>query len=223
MAVNERDDIVLKDCYKISGTAAKLSLKKAYHHCTLLCQVELSKLRETLQSDFEGINSNATASVSSRTKNLFGENAKFSWENFTYNMGNYFLERFSSPTGCDGVRDVDPLAGYHREAVLEAKHLLMDWSWNFGKTPKFHFEIEKQFPFSKIKLNMKIDKGIIQEILFEVSDQKLKDLISEYLDNFIGQRFHRSDILAACTYPVICNSNSSICNQISDWILAYLH
>lgn len=43
---NDRDDIVVKDKYKVSGTAAKLGRPSAYHHCTLLVnsnKISLSK------------------------------------------------------------------------------------------------------------------------------------------------------------------------------------
>lgn len=47
--VNKRDDIILNDLYKVSGTAAKLGNKNAYHHCTLLIDVNSQKLHETLE------------------------------------------------------------------------------------------------------------------------------------------------------------------------------
>ena len=46
--VSPREDIVLDQKFKISGTASKLGNKNAYHHCTLLINVDSSKLVEAL-------------------------------------------------------------------------------------------------------------------------------------------------------------------------------
>lgn len=47
--VNQREDIMINDVYKISGTASKLGHKNAYHHCTLLVDVNTSNLHEVLE------------------------------------------------------------------------------------------------------------------------------------------------------------------------------
>ena len=47
--VSPREDIILDQTYKISGTASKLGNKVAYHHCTLLIHVDTSKLLQALR------------------------------------------------------------------------------------------------------------------------------------------------------------------------------
>lgn len=46
--VNKRDDIVVNGSLKVSGTAAKLGRRAAYHHCTLLCCVRKDQLHAAL-------------------------------------------------------------------------------------------------------------------------------------------------------------------------------
>lgn len=46
--VNDRHDIIVKDKYKVSGTAAKLGRPSAYHHCTLLVNSNKISLRKSL-------------------------------------------------------------------------------------------------------------------------------------------------------------------------------
>ncbi len=224
VSVNGRDDLILDTSHKISGTAAKLGLKKAYHHCTLLCQVDLAMLGSSLISKSKGINSNATASVKSETRNLFDKKNPFCWNNFTDKFGNYFFEKFGTESKNKGYQiiDVRPLMGEHANCVKKTKNELANWNWVFGKTPKFNFEIEKEFSFSYIKLKMIINKGKVEDILYEVSNKDVKDFISVYLEAFIGQRFVRSDILAACTYQEVTNFNWPLANEISDWILSHL-
>ena len=50
VAVNEREDIVLGGQHKISGTAAKLGKDSAYHHCTVLVDVNECVLHDALHS-----------------------------------------------------------------------------------------------------------------------------------------------------------------------------
>ena len=50
ISVNERDDIVLNNSLKISGTAAKLGKDTAYHHCTVLVNVNECLLHDSLNS-----------------------------------------------------------------------------------------------------------------------------------------------------------------------------
>merc|ERR1711992_202963 len=74
--VNERDDIVVnpgldpKEDRKISGTAAKLGPKSAYHHCTVLVDVNECVLHDALNSKAVGVESRATQSVRVPVKNL---------------------------------------------------------------------------------------------------------------------------------------------------------
>ena len=70
VAVNSREDIVLDEKHKISGTAAKLGKDSAYHHCTVLVDVNECVLHDALNSKAEGIESRATQSVRVPVKNL---------------------------------------------------------------------------------------------------------------------------------------------------------
>ncbi len=68
VSVNDREDIVLDDStsgdsYKISGTAARQGKDTAYHHCTVLVDVNETALHEALDSKAEGVQSKATHSV----------------------------------------------------------------------------------------------------------------------------------------------------------------
>eukprot|EP00794_Sanderia_malayensis_P005527 gene5527-6212_t len=196
-SVNERDDLVLNINQKISGTAAKLGLKKAYHHCTLLCQVDLERLNFSLVSKGAGINSNATASVKSETRNLFEENL-FDWREFSDRLGNYFLEVNSG--NCfenQGILDVDPSTRDHAEMVKNIKSELIHWDWVFGKTPKFNLEIEKRFTFGQIKLNMIINKGIIQDIVFDMAENTCEGKEADFTNHWGSFIYQFDDTYAA--------------------------
>ncbi|XP_014667519.1 PREDICTED: uncharacterized protein LOC106809081 isoform X2 [Priapulus caudatus] len=70
VSVNIRDDLILDNFYKVSGSAAKLGKDTAYHHCTLLVNSGLTALHSILRPDRLGWSSNATASVPSPVATL---------------------------------------------------------------------------------------------------------------------------------------------------------
>ncbi|XP_030608890.1 lipoyl amidotransferase LIPT1, mitochondrial isoform X2 [Archocentrus centrarchus] len=76
----DRFDIILNGCYKISGTASRLSRKSSYHHCTLLHSADRSALSSVLRPSCPGIQSNATPSVPSPVANLIDHAPSLQWE-----------------------------------------------------------------------------------------------------------------------------------------------
>jgi len=88
--VSAREDIMLDEKYKISGTASKLGNKTAYHHCTLLIDVDTSKLLQTLNVTNLGVASKATASVRSETMNLSENNPSIAVGNVSSAIGHHF-------------------------------------------------------------------------------------------------------------------------------------
>jgi len=74
--INDRDDIVVnsgtnpENDKKVSGTAAKLGPKSAYHHCTVLVDVNECVLHDTLSSNAVNVESRATQSVRVPVQNL---------------------------------------------------------------------------------------------------------------------------------------------------------
>merc|ERR1712111_191410 len=73
VSVNDRDDIVFnatEEDKKVSGTAAKLGRETAYHHCTVLVDVNECVLHDALHSKADGVESRATQSVRVPVKNL---------------------------------------------------------------------------------------------------------------------------------------------------------
>lgn len=194
VSLNQRDDLILNSKYKISGTAAKLGLKQAYHHCTLLCKVNTARLNEVLHPSYSGIFSNATRSVRSEIKNLF-EDSTYDWEETSNNLARMFvIENGPSMNNWnEQLLEIDPLSQSHE--ILNKKYELLDWEWNFGKTPKFIFSTVEEFSFGSMKITMTVNKGIIAENTVECNDAKVQLLVTELLEQLKGVRFNRDDIL----------------------------
>lgn len=145
--VNDRDDIVFnanKEDKKVSGTAAKLGRETAYHHCTVLVDVNECVLHDALSSGAEGVESRATQSVRVPVKNLSELCPKIRMDDFKEALGWIFLrtdvdgqwvddERLMEQRGFQMVRPEEvwyPGIDKLREEFESAQ-------WIFGKTPKF--------------------------------------------------------------------------------------
>jgi lipoyltransferase 1 len=72
LRVNERNDIICRDRWKVSGTSSKLGKYSTYHHFTLLLNAEIKNLKNSLHPHPELLmkESKATASRTSEVINL---------------------------------------------------------------------------------------------------------------------------------------------------------
>ena len=62
--VNHRDDIILDEKWKISGSAARLLRTSSLHHCTLLVKSDIEQLNKVLNSKTgDSIETSATRSL----------------------------------------------------------------------------------------------------------------------------------------------------------------
>ena len=232
ISLNERDDLIVDSKYKVSGTAAKLGLRKAYHHCTILCKVDTAKLNEVLQPSYSGIFSNATMSVRSDIKNLF-EDSRYDWQEITSNLARFFIEE-NVVSGKDfnwnkHMVDVDPLAHEQSSDILKRRHKMLNWDWKYGKTPKFIYVIEHDFSFGRAKLTLTIKNGIVVESAVDCNESKEKISVSSLTKELLGTRFNRPDVLMT-----LCQSLSSrtlnydhdegqILKEVSEHIISSIH
>lgn len=182
---NKKDDILLHKKYKVSGTAAKLGAKNAYHHCTLLCKTDLDTLKETLFNPFTSIMTNATRSVVSNTANLFPHDYNFN--EIVQTLCQKYLERYSVPLGETCICHINPL---DYPTVSKKAQELNSWSWIYGKTPKFTVKKDLLIKRWNLECVFEVNKGMISKVTLS-SDN---DEILSKLKTLIGVRFNESDI-----------------------------
>merc|ERR1719402_1358892 len=139
VSVNDRDDIVLDNEHKISGTAAKLGRETAYHHCTVLVNVDTTSLHEALNHaiDIGHVESKATKSVKAPVKNLAAKNVNVDIDSVQVDIAKEFVksERVDI-VKVDPKEETFPGIGSMAES-------LESWNWVFGKTPQF--SLKKSF------------------------------------------------------------------------------
>lgn len=187
VCATERFDIILNRCYKISGTAARLGRKSAYHHCTLLCSADRSVLSSVLKSSCAGIKSNATPSVPSPVTNLSDHDPTLNPDSLMDAIASRYNQEFhlDSP-----VLTVDPgsevlLPGIHK-INSELKH----WDWVYGKTPKFSISTSFTVEKTNIGLEMNIKNGLVEACVLDVPHDWLPaHIVTEFCSSLTGVRF----------------------------------
>ncbi|XP_030608875.1 lipoyl amidotransferase LIPT1, mitochondrial isoform X1 [Archocentrus centrarchus] len=206
----DRFDIILNGCYKISGTASRLSRKSSYHHCTLLHSADRSALSSVLRPSCPGIQSNATPSVPSPVANLIDHAPSLQWEELLDALVQQYNREF-------GLRSsstlIDPSDESMFPGVGQMEAELRSWDWIFGKTPKFSVETQleltdQQTPAHRsAHLRMEVKSGRIESCQLDVPADWLPVQLSGELSGvLLGERFcpHR----AAAAFSALLRSES---------------
>lgn len=176
--VNKKDDIVVQNEFKISGTAAKLGRPNAYHHCTLLVNANKRTLSLALERKETGITTNATQSIRSPVKNLTEINPHVRIDKLMNAIGWEFLR--TKPLVAEdggynlvqkqrGFQMINPTDGWF-PGIEELTGEFRSWQWIYGKTPKFtvtrHIEMKTPNTSShhRLKLILDVQDGIVNDI-----------------------------------------------------------
>jgi len=133
--VNDRDDIILDEKWKISGSAARLLRLEALHHCTLLVDSDVGILNQVLTSNSD-METSATRSLRVDVKTLSDVGIKDNQAletSLAENWSKTYQENYKK------VETVDPES---IEEIQERVDELKKWKWVFGQTPKFTLETE---------------------------------------------------------------------------------
>uniref|UniRef100_A0A0N5BRX8 BPL/LPL catalytic domain-containing protein n=1 Tax=Strongyloides papillosus TaxID=174720 RepID=A0A0N5BRX8_STREA len=151
---NKRDDMILMPGEKkISGTAARISKGRAYHHLTLLVDVNLTILKNALKSPWvSNIQTNATRSVPAKAVGFLKQEVEnINVEDVKKTLVDGFIK---GNDGMFNVNIVDP----NNDKEIDPKDLetLTSWEWIYGKTPKF------TYTSSNDNLTLEIEKGKIR-------------------------------------------------------------
>ncbi|XP_076838558.1 lipoyl amidotransferase LIPT1, mitochondrial isoform X2 [Brachyhypopomus gauderio] len=197
VGATERSDILLNGRYKISGSAARLGMTSAYHHCTLLCSADRALLSSVLKSPYRGIKSNATPSVPSPVKNLLDEDPTLDPHIIMEAVANGYNAEF----GCDGpLITVDPSVDSLMPGVNKMAAELRSWEWVYGKTPKFSISISFVAQGVDIVLDMDVKSGVIERCSMDVPHHWLPaDTVRQLCSTLAGVRFCPKEVSVAVT------------------------
>ncbi|XP_004686215.1 PREDICTED: lipoyltransferase 1, mitochondrial [Condylura cristata] len=192
----KRFDILLDGQFKISGTASKIGRTAAYHHCTLLCSTDRTFLSALLMSPYQGIKSNATASIPSSVKNLLEKDPTLTCEV----MMNAIAAEYAAYHHIDKhIHLINPTDETLFPGINNKAKGLQTWEWLYGKTPKFtintSFNVLYKQSHLEIKVFIDIKNGRIEVCKIEAPDHWLPLEVCDKLNSsFIGSKFCPTEI-----------------------------
>ncbi|XP_047545498.1 lipoyltransferase 1, mitochondrial isoform X2 [Vanessa atalanta] len=182
--INDRHDIIVRDKYKISGTAAKLGRLTAYHHCTLLVNANKADLSKALAKR----ETNATPSTPSPVVNLSDLDNRVTVESLQTAVGYEYLRTPALQLEDGGERHISKQRGFQFinptedwfPGLSELKNDLQTWDWSFGRTPMF--TVSRSFPVpsellapskvysaaQELVISMTVEKGLINDVTLNI-------------------------------------------------------
>ena len=171
-----RNDI-LSEGRKFSGNAFYKHNGKAYHHGTLLVDVDMGKLSRYLNPSKAKLQSKGVDSVRSRVVNLKELNPELTLESLKAAL----LSSFSRVYGCEPQilkeEDLD------MPEILRLAERNRSWEWNFGAKVPFTCEFEDRFPWGGVQIQMNVENGLIcqAKVYSDAMDWSFVTLLEEAL------------------------------------------
>ncbi|XP_033727566.1 lipoyltransferase 1, mitochondrial-like [Pecten maximus] len=236
LEINERDDIILDQLYKVSGTASRLTRTKTYHHFTLLYRTDTEKLHKLLTSPFgTGVDSKATKSVSSQVRNMSDYATEMDFNCLVQVIGQHFhragLDQEIDQQKLGEIRFVEPTDSKMFPGLNKIQSTLEDWEWIYGKTPKFWLKKNycKVLDGTQVTVTIatEINKGRINQLNITYPSTNHSDEMDSILtyirEAFIGQRFWIAELEVLMhnlkQHETIGNHGN---NALFNWILCCL-
>jgi lipoate-protein ligase A len=149
-----RNDI-LSQGRKFSGNAFYKHDGKAYHHGTLLVDVDMGKLSRYLNPSKAKLQSKGVDSVRSRVVNLKELNPELTIDTLKAAL----FRSFGAVYGCEPqILKEENLDMAEIQRIAERNR---SWEWNFGAKMPFTCEFEDRFPWGGIQIQLNVENGVI--------------------------------------------------------------
>ncbi|XP_047507314.1 lipoyltransferase 1, mitochondrial isoform X1 [Pieris napi] len=235
--INERQDIIVRDKYKISGTAAKLSRLTAYHHCTLLVNANKADLSKALAKREHGIQTSATPSTPSPVVNLADLDNRVTVESLQTAIGYEYLRTPALHIEDAGERHISQQRGFQfvnptedwYPGIAELRKELTTWEWCYGRTPEF--TVSRSFPVppellssklysasQELIISMTVEKGLINDVTLNIPPGLIESGFhgeASVITHLKGKRF-TSEALAALENAMLTRHLSGDVRKLDD-------
>ena len=187
--ITGRNDVAA-DGRKFSGNAFFDSKGQAYHHGTLLVDVDMTMLGKYLMPSKAKLQSKGVDSVRSRVVNLKELCPSLTIERMKEEMCKAFQTVYGmeSEELCEQQFDFD--------YVNRLQERNASWDWNYGKSLPATFTGETRFPWGGIDLQLQVEKGYVTEAAV-YSDAMEWEIAQVLRTALTGCRFSMPELLAA--------------------------
>ncbi len=181
-----RNDIIAND-RKISGNAQRLHRTKFLQHGTLLFDVKLEDLVESLNVSADKIQSKAIKSIRSRVCNI----RELLQEDMTIDA---FREQLQKRLSDDYRSEEIRLTEEDLKQIEEnARSKFASWDWTYGESPAFNYRSEKRFPGGKVGVLIQVKDGLIKECKFYGDYLSIVDT-EGFAERLTGLRYDRKTL-----------------------------
>ena len=152
-----RNDMLVEG-RKFSGNAFYKNGRQAYHHGTLLVDVDMEKLSRYLNPSKAKLQAKGVDSVRSRVVNLKELNPEITIDSLKSAMS----VAFGKVYGVSALRLEDSMLDMAAIQVLRQRNA--GWEWNYGQKLPFSVEYEDRFPWGGLQMQLSVEGGVIQGV-----------------------------------------------------------
>ena len=153
--LNGRNDLITNG-RKFSGNAFYRSGQRAYHHGTLLVDVDGEQLMRYLTPPRAKLEARGVASVRARVVNLRELCPAVTVEGLKQALVESFEEVYGLKSAPRALHEED------RRRVEALREHYAGWAWRFGQRLPFTLRTEGRFPWGGVELQLQIDEGVIR-------------------------------------------------------------
>jgi len=204
-----RNDLTV-DGKKFSGNAFYFEENKAYHHGTVLIDVDANKVASYLQVSKEKMVAKGVDSVQSRITNLCNYLPALTIEKMKETLKLSFQELYGECPEPILIKNTD-----HDLKELYAKY--SSWDWLYGKTPQFDVVFETRFPWGGIDLGLTLRNGRITESKI-YSDAMNANLIEHIGSSLVDLPLKSESILQALDTVEVAEEDMQVIQDMKHWL-----
>ena len=184
-----RNDL-LAEGGKFSGNAFYNNKTHAYHHGTILVDVDMDKLSRYLSPSKAKLESKGVASVRSRVINL----KELVPELTIPLMASYMIAAFEEVYDCKAVETV--LTADDQKVIDATAEEYGSWDYLYGAPLAFSFTCEGRYPWGGIQIQLEAKQGFVEQV--KVYSDSMDWALPEAVETALtGCRFTLSDLQAA--------------------------
>lgn len=205
-----RNDLLING-KKFSGNAYYHNERNAYHHGTLLVDVDISKMGMYLNVSQDKLKGNGVESVRSRVMNLKELIPNITIDHLKKNMVRAFGETYGLP--------VEPmiLNPSATSQILQMTQRYESKQWKFNRHIKTNYELIQRFGWGEFHFVAQLKEDLIQDCSV-YSDAMDVFMIQRIEESLREQKFHKN-ILIPILEDLKQQSNASMINDIQQLLI----
>jgi lipoate-protein ligase A len=181
--LGERNDIIIEG-FKVSGNAEHVWKNRVLHHGTLLFNSDLNQLSEAIQTSPSRFEDKSVKSKRSKVANI----SSFIDRSITLDL---FKKKIIDVVSMFyEITNVQLTTSQESEINKLVASKYSTWEWNFGYSPKYTFKNSVISGDLNYSISLFVDKGVIKNAEFLISDE-----INEFWSSEILGNHHKSEDL----------------------------